>query len=270
MDISVLIPTYKPGAYFWECLDSLYSQTLPKNKFEVILTLNGCGEPYLTMLHNCIDRYKGMHISILHTDTPGVSNARNMAIDHARGRMICFLDDDDKISESYLQALYEKAESNMLVCSNVKAFDEATGKLSDDYISVAFSALKFYSRPLSCFEGRKFMSTACCKMIPKSVIGNIRFDTRFQLGEDSLFMLAIAPNNRGIKLTPPNAVYYRRLRSLSASRKRRGIKEELANDIRLCYAYTVIWIKNACHLNFFFYLSRIAATLIKFIRFIFL
>ncbi|MCF2604299.1 glycosyltransferase family 2 protein [Parabacteroides distasonis] len=46
MKIFVIIPTYKPQAYLWECLDSMVAQTFPKEEFEVILVLNGCTEPY--------------------------------------------------------------------------------------------------------------------------------------------------------------------------------------------------------------------------------
>ena len=46
MKISVIIPTYRPGAYIFECLDSLRHQTLPKNQFEVIVVLNGERNPY--------------------------------------------------------------------------------------------------------------------------------------------------------------------------------------------------------------------------------
>ena len=46
MKISVIIPSYKPQEYLWQCLDSLCSQTFPKEDFELILVLNGCKEPY--------------------------------------------------------------------------------------------------------------------------------------------------------------------------------------------------------------------------------
>ena len=265
MNISVLIPTYMPGDYLWECIDSIYAQTLPKSEFEVVLVLNGCGEPYLSMLHKCIDRYEGMNITILHADTVGVSNARNIALDAAKGDMICFLDDDDRLSGTYLQALYENVEDDIIVCSNVKGFDEKTGVLSDDYISRAFVQLSKVNRPLYSFEGRRFLSSACCKMIPKSLIGDKRFDTKFSLGEDSLFMLSLEPEIRRIKLSPPDCIYFRRLRSHPASRKRRSVADEWANDIRLCCAYTNIWSKHMFTMNFPFFMSRIIATLYKMI-----
>ena len=79
--ISVIIPTYKPQAYLWECLDSMVAQTFPKEEFEVILVLNGCSEPWRSEIEDYIARkMQGMHIQFLHTEQGGVSNARNMRI----------------------------------------------------------------------------------------------------------------------------------------------------------------------------------------------
>ena len=48
--ISVIIPTYAPKDYLWECLGSLENQTLSKDEFEVILVLNGERESYESLI----------------------------------------------------------------------------------------------------------------------------------------------------------------------------------------------------------------------------
>ena len=55
--ISVIIPTYAPKDYLWECLDSLENQTLSKDEFEVILVLNGEREPYESMIQKKLPEY---------------------------------------------------------------------------------------------------------------------------------------------------------------------------------------------------------------------
>ena len=76
--ISVIIPTYKPQAYLWECLDSMVAQTFPKEEFEVILVLNGCSEPWRSEIEDYIARkMQGMHIQFLHTEQGGVSNVKD-------------------------------------------------------------------------------------------------------------------------------------------------------------------------------------------------
>ncbi|MFR2976561.1 MAG: glycosyltransferase family 2 protein [Segatella copri] len=55
--ISVIIPTYAPKDYLWECLGSLENQTLSKDEFEVILVLNGEREPYESLIRKKLPEY---------------------------------------------------------------------------------------------------------------------------------------------------------------------------------------------------------------------
>ena len=139
--ITVIIPTYKPGAYLWKCLDSLESQTIEKSLYEVIVILNGCREPYATNIAQGIGKYS-MNVRIEQTDTPGVSNARNIGIDMAKGDYICFIDDDDWVSDTYLQSLYNSAiESGCMAVSNVEAIEDGSGITRPDYLSDVYQAL---------------------------------------------------------------------------------------------------------------------------------
>ena len=58
--ISVIIPTYTPKDYLWDCLKSLEQQNLSKEYFEVILVLNGEQEPYFSLI---TERKKKLFIS---------------------------------------------------------------------------------------------------------------------------------------------------------------------------------------------------------------
>lgn len=79
---------------------------MPQEEFEVILILNGCREPYSKAIESFISKHPAGNLTMLQTDIPGVSNARNIGIDNARGEFLTFIDDDDYISPTYLQELY--------------------------------------------------------------------------------------------------------------------------------------------------------------------
>lgn len=85
MKISVIVPSYKPQAYLWECLDSIYNQTFPKTEYELVLVLNGCNEPYNTQIKKWLSAHEDMQVQYIQTDEPGVSNARNIGMQAARG-----------------------------------------------------------------------------------------------------------------------------------------------------------------------------------------
>ena len=86
MKISVIIPTYKPKNYLWECLDSISNQTLQKQDYEVIIILNGSLDPWMNLIAAYIeDNMKEVNVRFIHTEKSGVSNARNMALDLPSG-----------------------------------------------------------------------------------------------------------------------------------------------------------------------------------------
>ena len=58
MLISVIIPTYRPKDYLWECLDSIVNQTFPKDKFELLVVLNGCSEPWKSQIDKYISFFR--------------------------------------------------------------------------------------------------------------------------------------------------------------------------------------------------------------------
>lgn len=242
MDISIIIPTYKPGTYLKDCLDSINAQTINKKHFEVIIVLNGLIEPYFEYINELTKTYD-FHAAVIATEISGVSNARNLGLSRAQGKYVCFIDDDDKISPTYLEDLYSKASTNNIVASNVKAFYDNSDKLENDYISVAYEKHFQKKAPLSVLEGRKFMSSSCCKIISKEIIKDIRFDTNLKIGEDSVFMAKISKKVKSIVLSDSSAIYYRRLRAGSASR----VKQPILKNATL-YASCLRSIQRCLHL----------------------
>lgn len=261
MEISIIIPTFRPGKYIEDCLESINNQVLSKQEYEVIIILNGDINPFQRYLKELISKYSFQCVLIA-TERPGVSNARNIGLSKASGNYICFIDDDDLISPTYLKGLLSKASTNSIVVSNVKAFhntlNQATG---NDYISKAYQCHKA-EETLTVLKGRKFMSSSCCKLISKSIIGNYKFDTDLRIGEDSVFMARISKNVRKIILAADDAIYYRRLRENSASRVSIDFSKKLYLVAKLTKKYSLFLTSSY---NIPFILTRIAATLKKLI-----
>ena len=132
MKISIIIPTYKPDYYIWECLDSIKEQSLEKNMFEVLIILNGEKEPYYNNILNYIKKYKLLNFKLIYTEQGGVSNARNIGLDNCKGDYISFIDDDDYITKEYLQVLLDRIQEygdTGIVLSNYLNFDETNKKI---------------------------------------------------------------------------------------------------------------------------------------------
>lgn len=253
--VTVIIPTYKPGNYLWKCLKSMKAQTFPKGDFEVLVVLNGCKEPWKTVVETDIRNIEMENIRFIHTNEKGVSNARNIALKEANGEYITFVDDDDFISPQYLEELYRIASPQVVSLCYPLSFKDGT----EDYepYSITQDYEKWSKKEvLPYYKARRFFNGPVYKLIHRDIIGERRFDTRFQNGEDSLFMFLISDRLKYISFTSPKAVYYRRFRNSSATSSERI----LFNRMKLMWKYSVIYFSNISSYNFYFYITRILAS----------
>lgn len=113
--ISVIIPIYKAEDYLIRCLESISKQTF--KDFEVILVDDGSPD----RSGGICDDYclKDNRFCVVHKENGGVSSARQIGVELARGIYSIQFDPDDWVEEEMLQLLYEKAleeNSDIVVC----------------------------------------------------------------------------------------------------------------------------------------------------------
>lgn len=142
--------------------------------------------------------------------------------------------------------------------ANVANYDEVLDEYRDDYLTRAFvrNSKRLH---VTLFSARSFMSSSCCKLIRRSIIGKERFDCSFERGEDALFMAKLSKNVKVIRTSSSDAVYYRRLRNGSASRKGLSVWERLRDNARLAKAYTLLYVMGFPHYDALFFATRFCA-----------
>ena len=258
MKISVIIPTYKPKEYLWECLDSLYNQTLSKQDFEVLLVLNGCDEPYKSNIRKYINNHCDLNIHLIHTLQGGVSNARNLAFDAMQGQYYTCLDDDDYLSATCLEEMSLLAKEDTVVECYPFGFKDGFPQQQQKYgLTDAFD----YCVEKKCNSlnstARKFFSGPCMKLIPTSYVGDRRFNLEFKNGEDCIFMFLISDKIKKIAYTTKNAIYYRRFREGSAVSRKRTKSERIKNSMRCMAEYSKIFFHG--RYSIYFFATRILA-----------
>ncbi len=89
--VSVVIPAYNAEDYLSETLESLLSQSL--TNWEAIIVDDGSKDNTLAIAQSYAQRDE--RITVIAQDSAGLSKARNVAIAHANGELIAFLDSDD-------------------------------------------------------------------------------------------------------------------------------------------------------------------------------
>jgi len=255
--ISVIVPTYKPQKYLWECLDSLCSQSMAGGDFEVIVVLNGPKKYYEYSICKYIHENPQICIRYFYSETPGVSNARNLGLDHADGEYVAFIDDDDYISESYLLELYEKSNRDTIGLVYPYAFNDGNPEtqlkysITDEYERCVAKGKQSHLRP------KKFFSGPCMKLIHRDIIGERRFDVRFKNGEDSLFMFLISDRMKYVDFTSRDAIYYRRFRENSATTSIKPVSEMLSNCWQRFKVNTKLYFSDVKNYNLRRYLMSI-------------
>lgn len=99
--VSVIIPVYNRMDYLGECLDSVLVQT--HKNLEVILIDDGSTDGTVELCKQYAE--KDSRIVVIAADHGGVSKARNLGIDAAKGEYLFFIDSDDVIHPSLVEAL---------------------------------------------------------------------------------------------------------------------------------------------------------------------
>lgn len=169
--ISVIVPCYNVEKYLNKCVDSILKQTY-KN-IEVILVDDGspdkCGE--------ICDFYAKQddRVVVIHKKNGGLSDARNVALDIAKGEYVTFVDSDDWVDDDYVEYLYKMIEKdNSLVsiaCYRcVKNSKEINKKIQKEEINY----LPSKSVIEDIFYQRK-STGAHAKMYSKKLFSSIRF-----------------------------------------------------------------------------------------------
>lgn len=173
--ISVIVPVYNVEPYLRQCLDSIISQTY--RNIEIIVIDDGStdGCPQIC------DEYRERdgRVVIFHTENRGLSAARNLGIDKARGEWIMFVDSDDWVEPDYCRLPYEAAvehDADLVIFSIILEGSTEESQKQDNNISGVLSAReavvngrpaawnKFYHRSLFNMvrypEGRLFEDIA--------------------------------------------------------------------------------------------------------------
>lgn len=121
--ISVIVPVYGVESYLPRCVESILSQTY--SNLEIILVDDGSpdGCPVI-----CDDyAQKDSRIRVIHKENGGLSDARNVGINIAKGSYLAFVDSDDDIAQEYIQVLYtaaKKYEADITVVGMKQVFED--------------------------------------------------------------------------------------------------------------------------------------------------
>jgi glycosyltransferase involved in cell wall biosynthesis len=110
LKVSVVVPVYNPGEYFRPCIDSLTSQTMSADEFEIICIDDGSTDDTPALLDELAETHP--NLQVIHQPNSGwPGQPRNVGLDAAQGEYVFFCDHDDWLGTEALERLYDFATS---------------------------------------------------------------------------------------------------------------------------------------------------------------
>ena len=180
--ISFIVPIYNAESYLERCLWSIVNQSY--TNIEIILVNDGSEDSCDEICRSWQEQDR--RIQYFYQENTGVSSARNLGLDMAKGDFISFVDADDYLELDFVKELLsvaQKDKSDIICCSDRKFFPDgrllSSGK--NDHAVISFSVEEFE------YGEEKEKRVVWGALFKRELIQNIRFHTGLFVGEDALF-----------------------------------------------------------------------------------
>lgn len=179
--ISIIVPVYNADRYLSRCINSILSQNL--QNFELLLIDDGSTDKS----GEICDEYavKDERVKTFHKENGGVSSARNLGLDKAKGKWITFVDSDDCIYENIFNLISPHNEDLLIFNYDIdyNGIIQCGESIPNYYNSYSIKTI------LNKYIYIEQLRTPWSKFFKRNLISTLRFDTKIAIGEDSLFVL---------------------------------------------------------------------------------
>ena len=108
MRISIIIPVYNAEQNIKKCVNSIIPQLTEED--EILLLNDGSTDNSLLVLRELEKQWE--NIRVIDKKNEGVALTRNRGIQEARGKYICFVDNDDFVDADYISVFYSAIQQN--------------------------------------------------------------------------------------------------------------------------------------------------------------
>lgn len=212
MLISVIINCYNGAIFLRRAIESVLSQEY--KHFEIIVFDNCSTDESVSIVKNYLDS----RIRLVSSELPDVMPlymARNKAVIHARGSVLCFLDCDDLMLPGRLELMAEVFEKN-----DVDWLCTAYLKYSDEQRELSLHRQKNSGGIVSSEDliERYNVGILTCGY-RKKVFELLKFNSELTIIGDFIFNVACAAMFKGLYIEVPTAIYMEHGNNLSLTQK---------------------------------------------------
>lgn len=208
--ISVIVPIYNVEMYLNNCIESIINQRY--TNLEIILVDDGSTDKSFNLCNIWASR--DSRIKVIHKENGGLSDARNIGLQMAKGDFIAFVDSDDWIEESFLQKLYLailQSDADIAECS-VTFVDEDGKTIKERKVKNGSKILKKVEALQALILENGVYQTVWNKLYRRSVINDIFFEVG-RCNEDEFWTYKVIDNAESMILVNSPLYNYRQRQS---------------------------------------------------------
>ena len=159
LKISVVICTYNRTAYIQDAMDSLYHQTLSRERYEVIVVNNNSTDNTQQICEAFIESHNDAHFYYFNEIQQGATFARNTGAMQVQSPLLCFMDDDAIADKYYLERIVlffeQYPDAGGLGGRIIPKYIPAEPKWMSHYVSSLVGHFH-YSEEVSVFAANKY------------------------------------------------------------------------------------------------------------------
>lgn len=208
--ISVITPVYNAEDSLEGAIQSLVNQTIGfEDSVQLILVNDGSPDGS----HLICEKYAALYpdnVTYIVKENGGASSARNEGLNHVQGKYVAFLDCDDEWSLDAFQRVYEfferSRESFDVCCCRIEYSGDFAGRRHP--LEYRF---KDGRRVVDLSENPDIVNSTIGNTVFRAeAIGDIRFSSMTNVGEDAEFTNTILLNKPAVGVLPEAVYSYRR------------------------------------------------------------
>lgn len=215
--LSIIIPVYNVAHFLSSTIESIQNQHF--NDYEVLLIDDGSKDNSLDICNQLAEKDK--RLKVYHKENSGVSDTRNLGIEHAIGDYVYFMDADDLLHPQFVEIMMGEALNNDadLVCCEYTTFIKAP--MFHKYDEFQSDDLRQNgSDPFDVLTRAAHATSMCSKVLKRTLLHNyhIRFRSGMTFGEDMFVAWKCCLVAKKAKFVRLPLYYYRQTGESAVSR----------------------------------------------------
>lgn len=230
--ISIIIPAYNCEKTIRKCIDSIIKQSV--SNWELIVVNDGSSDNTRSICEEYVDNNR---IFLINKDNGGVSSARNVGIDNAKGDYIIFVDSDDYLLDNALSVINDTMNDHDICYYNY----QISHKYNIEYVNYINKIIIFdindFSNMFNELFNQKYIISVFAKCYKRSNI-KVKFDESLNSGEDLLFNLNYLKECKSLSLVPYSIYNYQQFFTNSLSSNNNDKSDQFYkvydHSIRIC------------------------------------